>query len=503
MVHKIYCATRFGLYASIVEVEASFTRALPAFVISGLASNAIQESKQRVQSALVACGFSFPPLKITINLSPSDLPKYGSHFDLPIALLVGMQKCLKELENRWFAFGELGLDGMLKHSDVLFGLVLDVLLQEPDACMILPYESREFFSFVPNLRCVYAHDLKEALEILQADEIPEQNLQNLNFPYFEVLGQKYFYPREFGLDFSDVKGQKNAKRAALIAASGFHNIILEGSPGSGKSMIAKRMQGILPPMSLEEILQNAKLNTWNHEKIELTPLRNFKSPHQSASKASIIGSALQKDPKPGEIALAHLGALFFDELPHFEKSVLEALREPLENNVLALSRVHSKVEYPTSFLFIGAQNPCPCGNLLSVFHECRCNDSEIAKYKNRLSQPFLDRIDLFVQMAENEQNAKSDVDSKTMQEQVFVAFIQQKERGQKRLNGKMSDQEIEEFCQMDQEARDLLMHAKDRFGLSMRALNKTKKVSRTIADLARSKVIQKSHVLEAISYRKI
>ncbi|MCE3039300.1 YifB family Mg chelatase-like AAA ATPase [Helicobacter anatolicus] len=503
MVQKIYCATKFGLHASIVEVEVSFNRALPAFVISGLASNAIQESKQRVHSALLSCGFAFPPLKIIINLSPSDLPKYGSHFDLPIALLVGMYKEKEELKHRWFAFGELGLDGALKHSNSLFGIVLDILLQEKDICMILPKESEKYFSLMPNLHCMYAENLQEALEFLRADQKPDSKQVELNFPFLEIVGEKYYYQEKFSLDFKEVKGQRIAKRAALIAASGFHNIILEGNPGSGKSMIAKRVQDILPPLTLYDILHNAKINSWNQEEIKLVPQRNFKSPHQSASKASIIGSAANKEPRPGEIALAHLGVLFFDELPHFSKEVLEALREPLENNVLALSRVNSKVIYPTSFLFIGAQNPCPCGNLLSTKNECRCSDREIAKYKNRLSEPFLDRIDLFVQMEEEYRGEEATMSSLEMQKSVFRAFVMQKNRRQENFNGKMSDEEIEKFCALDGQTQQILLQAQDRFGLSMRSVNKIKKVARTIADLEEKEHIEKRHVLEALSYRKI
>lgn len=503
MIKKIFCATRFGLESRIVEVEASFTRGLPAFLISGLASSAIQESKQRVHAALSANGFTFPPLKITINLSPADLPKYGSHFDLPIALLIAMQKQEAKLEHTWFAFGELGLDGRLRHSDSIFALVLDVMLQDSEACIILPKESARYFACIPRLRCAYAGNLQEALEILKQDLAPEPSAQNLEYPSLEISGVKYFYEEKPRFDFSDVRGQVMAKRAALIAATGFHNIIFEGSPGCGKSMIIKRLAGILPPMSLEEIIQNARLNALSGQEITLTPVRNFKSPHQSASKASIIGSASSKEPKPGEIALAHRGVLFFDELPHFKKEVLEALREPLENDCLVVSRVHFKVEYETSFLFAAAQNPCPCGNLLSVVKECRCTDKEIHAYKNRLSQPFLDRIDLFVQMKEAEADQSADMDSKSMRARVFRAFEMQKQRGQSSFNAKMSEQEIEQFCAVDVESADILMRGAQRFGLSERSINKIKKVARTIADLEGSEKIAKAHVLEALSYRRL
>ncbi len=503
--NKILCATRFGLDARIVEVEVSFIRGLPSFTISGLASSAIQESKQRVQAALSSLNFSFPPLKIAINLSPSDLPKYGSHFDLPIALLIATYKSSLNVNNQWFAFGELGLDGRLRHGNALFPLILDTLLKYPDACIILPKESKEYFSFVPNLRAVYAGNLKEAIEILHNDENINSNVQTLDFPSVLINNKPYFYKQDFNLDFLEVKNQEMAKRAALIAAAGFHNIILEGSPGCGKSMIINRLVEILPPVSLNEMIEMAKLRSFSKEDIALKPTRSFKAPHQSASKASIIGSVSNNEPKPGEIALAHLGVLFFDELPHFGREVLEALREPLENNMLLVSRVHSKIEYPSSFLFAAALNPCPCGNLLNPVKECRCKDVEIAKYKNRLSEPFLDRIDLFVQMNETQGNltSVSSLDSKQMRQMVFDAFKFQKMRKQEKFNAKLDEKGIIKFCKIDKESEEILQKAINNLGFSMRLVNKVKKVARTIADLEQSQEIRKSHILEAMSYRRV
>lgn len=502
MVNKILCATKLGIEAKIVEVEATFTRALPAFVISGLANNAIQEAKQRVHSALQNNNFPFPPLKIVINLSPSDLPKSGSHFDLPIAILIALQK-ENIIPKRWFAFGELGLDGNIRHNDSIYPLLLDIALLSPNANVVVPKGGKDLFSLIPNLNFFYAQTLNEALEFVkQENPTPESEVRDLGFPSFEIAKQKYYYHNDFDLDFSEVKGQEIAKRAALIAASGFHNLVLEGSPGCGKSMIAKRIRYILPPLSLKEMIDSVKIQTYNDEVAHYTPLRSFRNPHQSASKSSVLGSATQTQVKPGEIALAHNGILFFDELPHFSKEILESLREPLENNRLTISRVHSKVEYETSFIFVGAQNPCPCGNLLSKTKNCRCMDKEIAAYKNRLSEPFMDRIDLFVQMSESEENAKSTITSVQMQKQVFEAFRFQISRGQSRLNGKLNEKEIDKFCILDEETQNLLYQASMRFNLSERSVNKLKKLSRTIADLQASQTIQKLHLLEALSYRR-
>ncbi|WP_104711363.1 YifB family Mg chelatase-like AAA ATPase [Helicobacter felis] len=501
-VNTLYCATMHGAHAKIVEVEGSFTRALPAFVIAGLPNNAIQESKQRVQGALQNNGFAFPPLKITINLSPSDLPKSGSHFDLPMALLIALQK--NPLKHVWFAFGELGLDGKIKHSDSIFPMLLDIALQAPNAHVILPKAGHELFSLIPNLHLHFVEHLNQALEIITQDtQTSCAHAPKLPFECLYIDNTPYYYTRDFALDFVDVRGQEHAKQAALIAASGMHNILFEGSPGCGKSMIAKRMRYILPPSTLEEMIASTKLRILSHQEGNYTPLRSFRNPHQSASKSSILGSMQANNPKPGEIALAHNGVLFFDELPHFKKDILEALREPMENNQLVISRVASKISYDTSFLFVGAMNPCPCGNLMDNFRVCRCLERDILAYQSRLSAPFLERIDLFVQMSPTDAQAKSTLDSAQMHQQVLEAFKMQKSRGQARLNGKLNEQEIAQFCLLDSQAAQILDQAILRYGFSERAINKMKKVARTIADLASCATIQKAHMLKALQFRKV
>lgn len=502
MSHTIFCATRFGSGAKIVSVEGVFSRGLPGFYITGLANSAIQEAKHRVQSALQSCQILLPPMKFILNLSPADLPKSGSHFDLPIALLGALQKV--ELKDEWFAFGELGLDGRLRHQDSIYPLLLQVALLKPNAKILLPKGGEKIFGLIENLNFYFVGSLQEALEILTLEDLPSPYpRENIALPYLEIQNERYFYSSSFEYDFLDVIGQDIAKRAALISASGFHNMILEGSPGCGKSMIVKRMRYILPPMSFQEMIEAVKIQALSQNQISYSSLRPFRNPHQSASKASVLGSATALEPKIGEIALAHLGILFFDELPHFKKEILESLREPLENNTLVVSRVNSKIEYETAFLFVGAQNPCPCGNLLSTSKECRCQEREIAQYRNKLSEPFWDRIDLFVQMSENLYASKNTLSSKQMQEKVFFAFEQQKNRGQRVLNGKLNEKEIQEFCILGEGCDELLSRAMEKFGLSYRAINRLKRVARTIADLEGSEKIQKSHLIEAIGYRKV
>lgn len=439
-------------------------------------------------------------MRFVLNLSPADLPKSGSHFDLPIALLGALQK--ESLQKKWFAFGELGLDGSLKHQESIYPLLLEIALKEPSACVIVPKGGEEIFSLIPHISLYFVENLLEAIQLIKAQEmqIPYPK-KGLGFECLEIGEERYYFTQSFELDFVDVIGQEIAKRVALIAAVGFHNLLLEGSPGCGKSMIAKRLSYILPPMSLEEMIECAKIQALGNQKINYSPLRPFRNPHQSASKSSILGSATNTEVKVGEVALAHRGVLFFDELPHFKKEILESLREPLENNSLVISRVHSKIEYETSFLFVGAQNPCPCGNLLSLSKECRCQDREIASYKNKISEPFWDRIDLFVQMNEGVESTKG-MDSRSMQKLVFEAFVRQKERGQKNFNGKMSEKEVEQFCKLDNECEELIIKMREKFGLSQRGVQRVKRVARSIADLEGCEMIKKSHLIEAFGYRK-
>lgn len=502
---QIYCAAFEELKAKVVEIEVSFTRALPSFQITGLAGNAIQESRQRIQSSLLANGFKFPPLKITINLSPSDLPKQGSFYDLPIALLIALQDFadFNQITNpnpiQWFVFGELGLDGRVKNTPAIYPLLFSLIGNlEGNFCFILPKEAQNIYSKIPKLKAYYAQTLQEALEIIKNPPPLTCLCEDLPFLQTKIQGVNYYYSEDFPLDFSDIKGQERAKRAALISAIGFHNLLLEGSAGSGKSMIASRLPYILPPLKLEEILEIAAI----HRVLEISPFRPLRNPHNSASQAAILGSAVAKNLKYGEIALAHLGILFFDELPHFPKNILESLREPLENHYFSVSRLHAKITYPTNFLFVGAMNPCPCGNLLSVSKECRCNEREIKAYQNKLSDPFLDRIDLVIQMQEGG-DFEHKVDSKTMQKQVLEAFSFQKQRGQKSFNARLSNEEMQMFCHLDKEEEEILQRAIQHFGISLRQRDKILKVARSIADLALSSKIIKSHLLEALSYRRV
>jgi magnesium chelatase family protein len=498
----VLCATYEGLDAKLVHVETTLTKGLPSFSIVGMASASITEAKERVKSALLSNSISLPPKRITINLSPSDERKSGSHFDLSIALMIALDSHEQSFDD-WFVFGELGLDGSVKENLLLYPLILSLANQKLIKKAIVPHAILSKLVNIADVAFYGVSKLEEAMEILKNPEnFSACAIQNeLAYPFYEVDATKYYYAKEYPEDFADVKGQEVAKRAALISAAGFHNILFEGSPGCGKSMIAKRMRYVLPAMQMEEILDSAKLDILDAKEPTFKPHRTFRSPHHSSTLASIFGGGAQKA-MIGEVGLAHKGILFFDELPHFSKSVLEALREPMQDLKIRISRVNAKVEYPSDFLFIGAMNPCPCGNLLNEHAECRCSDVEIQKYKNRLSDPFLDRVDMTVVMQSVSSEDSPSISSKELHKRVLEAQIFAQTRGQKKFNAKLGDAEIEEFCIMNEEAKEVFALAIQRYGLSFRASKKVQKVARTIADLEASKDIEKAHLLEALSYRR-
>ncbi|GHV06615.1 Fis family transcriptional regulator [Campylobacterota bacterium] len=497
---QIRSATLEGALAREIAIEASFTRGLPAFSIVGLADEAIKEAKDRVKSALLLSGYQFPPLKITVSLSPSDLRKSGSQMDLPIALLIALQNEMIDFED-FFCFGELGLDGAVRPSPAIFALTLSLATQGAIKRVLCDRASAEQIARIPGVEAFAVATLNEAIGFFRKDRAIEPTPSAAFSAQTLAVDQPYYHESVFECDFREVRGQKLAKRAALIAAAGFHNLLLSGAPGCGKSMIIKRMAEILPPMSLAELLTRASLDSLEGKTPDFKAVRPLRSPHHTATRASIFGGG-SRESKMGETALANGGILFFDELPHFPKTILEAMREPLEDNRLLISRVNSKITYETSFLFAGAMNPCPCGNLFSKTRDCRCNASEIARYQSRLSDPFLDRVDLFVQMADSDPQAVGDQSSAELKEQVLRAFARQKERGQERLNGKLNDKETDRYCVFESEAEETLISAAGRFGLSARAIGKLRRVSRTIADLNDRAAIAKIDLLEALSLRR-
>ena len=495
---KLLCASIDGFDAITVNIESTFTKGLPSFSIVGLGNTAIQESKDRIKSSLLTNDFKFPPKRITINLSPSEVVKKGSHLDCAMALLIALNDKKIDFKD-FYVFGELGLDGALKDTNSIFILILSLAKEGKIKNVLIPKESVDKISTIPNINIYAVENLNEAIEFFTIIDKEKNKIQNkkFNYPYLIINNKKYYYDTDYSLNFSDVKGQYIAKRAALISTAGNHNILFEGNPGCGKSMITKRFPYIMPPMSLEEILDQAKLDALEGKEPLFKPLRAFISPHHTSTKASIIGGT-----KIGEIALCNNGILFFDELPHFSKMIIEALREPLEDYKVLVSRVNSKISYQTKFLFVSAMNPCPCGNLLSKNKECRCSDLEVQRYKSRLSDPFLDRIDLHIVMNEVKKEDKADISSKIIHQKVLNAFTYQKMRGQKELNGKLEEKDILKYCILDNQTQEILDIAIENYSLSFRSINKILKVSRTIADIEQSINIEKKHLLEALSYRR-
>lgn len=487
----------------IVNVEANFIRGLPGFSIAGLAGITIKESENRVKSALLNLNFTFPAQKIIINLSPSDLPKNGSIFDLPIALLIALQR--EQINENLFVFGELGLDGRVKSTNSLFSILLFLSHKVAHAKVLLPKEIALKAAAIPNLEIYGVASLEDAIRFIKDSEFAATCQVSNSHPIFEnaiKIGSNLYVPNsDFALDFADVKGQTRALRASLIAAAGMHNIIFEGSPGCGKSMCAKRIRYILPPQSVDEILLSTAYESLNNKNVDFSAIRPFRSPHHTSTRSSIFGGGSANSPRIGEVALANGGELFFDELPHFGKQILESLREPLEDNQILISRVNSKIKYETKFIFVGALNPCPCGNLFKKDLSCNCSQIEIKRYKSTISAPIFDRIDLYVAMDEIDPKDSPSTNSKALYNEVLRVFKAVIARGQNEFNGKMSDSEIAKFCILDDMAKSTLGMGVSRFNLSQRGINKTLKVARTIADLNSHKNIEKADISEALSFR--
>lgn len=498
---SLKCAS-FDGNLQVVNIESKFLNALPSFNIIGLANTTIKESENRVKSALLTLNFKFPPQKIIINLSPSDIPKRGSHFDLAIAILIALQK--ESFDESFFVFGELGLDGSVKSTNSLFSVLLFLSKQVISAKVIVPKSIALRAATIPNFRVFAVENLEDTIKFFMDEEFAKSCEVVGTHPLFantlEILGKNYVPNLEFKFDFSDIKGQVRAKRASLIAAAGFHNVLYEGSPGCGKSMCAKRLRYILPPQSIDEVMLSAAYESLDNKDADFSALRPFRSPHHTSTRGSIFGGGSNLA-RVGEVALANGGELFFDELPHFGKQILESLREPLEDNRILISRVNSKTKYQTKFLFAAAMNPCPCGNLFSKTQSCVCSEMEIKRYKSTISVPLLDRIDLYVAMDEVSKDDKSSVTSQELYEKVLYAFKAQKIRGQTELNAKLNDQDVGKFCLLDSDAKSVLDMAISKFSLSQRGINKSLKVARTIADLAGKEVIGKSEILESLSFR--
>ncbi|MEK6557170.1 MAG: YifB family Mg chelatase-like AAA ATPase [Candidatus Margulisiibacteriota bacterium] len=497
MLSKNYSAAIHGTEAVSVEIEVDSRQGLPGQTIVGLPDTAVRESRERVFSALKNSGYDIPINKyLTINLAPADLKKAGTLYDLPIALgiLQSTSQLMVRKDERYLVAGELGLDGYLK--PITGALLLAILAKEQNAdYVMLPLVNAQEASLIEGVRIVAVETLVEAVERLTATSPPAGYQRK----------KEQTLPTRYSIDFSEVRGQSYAKRALEIAAAGAHNLFMVGPPGCGKSMLAKRLMTILPELTEEETIQVIKIYSVAgkmREKLKALKHRPFRSPHHTVSYAALIGGTSQA--RPGEVSLAHEGVLYLDEIPEFSRQALEALRQPMEDGVVRISRAQWSFSYPASFMLIASANPCPCGYATHPKIVCTCQPSRKRQYAQKFSGPLLDRFDLMVELlpvTEEEILGRSDAEpSEVIQKRVIDARFQQG-RTSGRPNATLSLTEMDRRCQLDSDCNDLLTQAIRAYQMSTRSVHKTLKVARTIADLGASLLIKKEHVLEALHYR--
>lgn len=505
MLVKLYAAAVQGIDATIVTIEVNSSRGIKFFLV-GLPDSVVKESHERIISALQVNGYRFPSRQIVINMAPADIRKEGSAYDLPLAIgiLASAEAVSAEKLPEYLIIGELGLDGSLHPIKGALPIAISARAQGFKG-FILPKQNAREAAVVNNLTVYGVENIKEVIGFFNGECQLESTVVNTREEF-------YRHQCDFPYDFSDVKGQENVKRALEVAAAGGHNIIMIGAPGSGKSMMAKRLPGILPPLSLAESLETTKIHSVAGKlsrNDSLIATRPFRSPHHTISQIAMVGGG--QNPQPGEISLAHNGLLFLDELPEFNRNVLEVLRQPLEDRYISISRAKYSLDYPAGFMLVASMNPCPCGYYNHPTKACVCNPGQVHRYLNRISGPLLDRIDIQIEIVpvpfEKMSEQKAAESSAAIRERVIRARKIQEERFADHLgvycNAQMESKLLHQYATPDEKGLNLLRTAMTRLNLSARAYDRILKVARTIADLDGSEQILSQHLGEAISYRNL